>query len=327
MTTPIPAAQGENAALSVSLSRYKLFFAPLQGYTHLAFRRAHHSLVGGVDAYFTPFLRIEHGSLRKKDLYDLDPLANDGIPTVPQIIVKNRDEMCFLCDALQHLGWHRIDINMGCPFPLQTGAGRGAALLSHPERVEPLLREVSKRPDVAFSIKMRLGMDHADEALRLLPLLNEAPLHSITLHPRLATQQYRGAVSLDDFSRFYDSCRHPLIFNGDILSVSDISSLASRFPSLYGFMIGRGLLRIPTMHLPALSSEQRIQALFSLHDAIYSDAMRRLQGPQQQLNHLSAFWHYQEDQLPKKIYKKLTKAGSLRNYDSALSQLKVQLSS
>ena len=36
-------------------------FAPLQGYTDSAYRRAHHECVGGVDEYYTPFVRIEGG--------------------------------------------------------------------------------------------------------------------------------------------------------------------------------------------------------------------------------------------------------------------------
>jgi tRNA-dihydrouridine synthase len=60
-------------------------FAPLQGYTDAVYRRAHWECVGGVDEYYTPFVRIEKGEIRKKDLRDTDPAANEGVPMVPQV--------------------------------------------------------------------------------------------------------------------------------------------------------------------------------------------------------------------------------------------------
>ena len=137
-------------------------FAPLQGYTDCIYRRAHHECVGGVDEYYTPFVRIEHGEIRKKDLRDIDPERNSGVPTVPQVIAKDGDEFARLCDALQGQGWQRIDINMGCPFPMQVKAGRGSGLLQHPDKVEEILREMQSRPEVTFSVKMRLGMRKND---------------------------------------------------------------------------------------------------------------------------------------------------------------------
>ena len=121
-------------------------FAPLQGYTDAIYRRTHHECVGGIDEYYTPFVRIEKGEVRRKDLRDADPAANEGVPTVPQVIAKDGDEFARLCDALQGQGWGRIDLNMGCPFPMQVKAGRGSGLLQHPEQVEEILQEMQKRP-------------------------------------------------------------------------------------------------------------------------------------------------------------------------------------
>ena len=64
-------------------------FAPLQGYTDAAYRRAHWECAGGVGEYYTPFVRIEKGVVRRKDLRDTDPEGNRGVPTVPQVIVRD----------------------------------------------------------------------------------------------------------------------------------------------------------------------------------------------------------------------------------------------
>ena len=131
-------------------------FAPLQGYTDAVYRRAHWECVGGVDEYYTPFVRVEKGEIRKKDLRDTDPAANESVPTVPQVIARDGEEFARLCNSLQGQGWRRIDLNMGCPFPMQVKAGRGCGLLQHPERVEEILKEMQRRPEVSFSVKMRL---------------------------------------------------------------------------------------------------------------------------------------------------------------------------
>ena len=53
-----------------------LYMAPLQGLTEAPFRNSFERNFGGVDAYFTPFVRQEHGGPRRKDLRGLEPDAN-----------------------------------------------------------------------------------------------------------------------------------------------------------------------------------------------------------------------------------------------------------
>ena len=41
-----------------------IHFAPLQGYTDVIYRNAHAACFGGIDAYYTPFVRLEKGTFR-----------------------------------------------------------------------------------------------------------------------------------------------------------------------------------------------------------------------------------------------------------------------
>ena len=47
-----------------------IHFAPLQGYTDAAYRQAHACIFGGIDTYYSPFVRVEHGEIRRKDIRD-----------------------------------------------------------------------------------------------------------------------------------------------------------------------------------------------------------------------------------------------------------------
>ena len=175
-------------------------FAPLQGYTDCVYRRAHCEVAGGVDEYYTPFVRLEGGEPRRKDLRDIDSGRNDGVPTVPQVIARDREEFARLCDAVQSAGWRRVDLNMGCPFPMQVKAGRGCGLLMQEERLAEIAEEMGQRGEVIFSVKMRLGQEDAEECMRLVPIVNEMPLEHVTMHPRLGKQQYKGLPDREAFA-------------------------------------------------------------------------------------------------------------------------------
>lgn len=304
-----------------------IHFAPLQGCTDHVYRRIHHELIGGVDAYYTPFLRLEKDGIRNRDLRDVLPANNEGLPVIPQVIASNRDELCHLSDTLQNDGYRQININMGCSFPLQTRLGRGAGVLNNPDRVQELMEVVQSRPEVSYSVKMRLGMGSAEEGLSVLPLLNEAPLVHVAIHARLGRMQFRGEPDRAAFAQFAEHCTHPVIYNGDVTSPDDIRTLEQDFPTLHGVMVGRGLLARPTLGVEyangkEYTEQERIAHTLKMHDALFEYVRTTLQGGAQQLSRLQAFWEYQEPALPRKIYKKLMKAGSLITYDEAIGELR-----
>lgn len=148
-----------------------VYFAPLQGYTDVVYRKAHAALFGGIAAYYTPFVRIEKGDFRRKDLRDIDFENNRGVPVVPQAIASESDELRRIVDCMASLGYTRVDINLGCPFPILAYRHKGSGILPFPDEVERLLRPLESYDSLEFSVKMRLGWEEPSEALRLLPLL------------------------------------------------------------------------------------------------------------------------------------------------------------
>ena len=327
----------------------KILFAPLQGYTTGIYRKAHAEIFGGVDAYYAPFLRIENEKPREKDLRDLNSFDGNA-REIPQIIANSVDEFKILADALIAKGYTEIDFNMGCPFPMQVNRHRGAGILNDKQTVQKIMDEIRKISNangtapaivkgtapVKFSVKMRLGQDTPDEAFALLPILNEAPLSQITLHPRLGKQQYKGAIDFKSLEKFYEECHHPLVYNGDITSVSQISEMERRYPKLDGVMIGRGLLAHPSLAAEykglydknsatlncAATSQDFFDKLFQMHQVILDHACKTYQGDSQILSHVQSFWEYLEPSIPKKIFKKIKKAGKLSEYQEAITAMK-----
>ena len=303
-----------------------IHFAPLQGYTDDAYRRIHHQLIGGICTYYTPFVRMEAGSVRSKDMRDIRPEFNEGVPVVPQIILKSMKEFEYLVGIVEEKGYTRIDLNLGCPFPMQAKHGRGSGLLAHTDIIADMAQSIASKKHLQFSVKMRLGWEDADEWRPVLDILNETPLQQITLHPRIGTQQYKGALDMQAFEACYQACKHPLVYNGDITSVADIHRIEQAYPQLAGIMIGRGLLARPSLAIEYASGkeqtwEERRDTLLEMHSQLQAHYEPILNSEAQLHNKLRTFWEYMENELGRKPYKKIMKSGNLRNYLKAVREL------
>ena len=303
-----------------------IHFAPLQGYTDDVYRRIHHELIGGIQTYYTPFLRMEGGGMRSKDMRDIRPEFNEGVPVVPQIIVKSMKEFEYLVGIVEEKGYTRIDLNLGCPFPMQAKHGRGSGLLAHTDIIADMAQSIASKKHLQFSVKMRLGWENADEWRPVLDILNEPPLQQITLHPRIGTQQYKGALDMQAFEACYQACKHPLVYNGDITSVADIHRIQQAYPQLAGIMIGRGLLARPSLAIEYASGkeqtwEERRATLLEMHSQLQAHYEPILNSEAQLHNKLRTFWEYMENELGRKPYKKIMKSGNLRNYLKAVREL------
>lgn len=323
------AVQDIQTNLPTLQSMYKIHFAPLQGYTEDAYRRLHQIYFGGVATYTTPFVRLEHGGVRSKDMRDVRPEFNEHVNVVPQIIANGGGEMRILVDYLKSLGYRRIDVNAGCPFPLQTRHGRGSGLLALPDKLRELVEVMNCNSELVFSVKMRLGLDDVNQWQSCISLINDMPLCHVTMHPRIATQQYKGEVNMEAFDEFLSVCKHPVMYNGDICSVEEINRLENRYGErLLGVMIGRGLLARPSLAQEyisgtKLSPDQLVMKIKQMHNALLEHYRRIIPGEAQQLLKLRSFWDYMEPTIGRKSWKKIIKAGNMKNYLSRVEELSV----
>lgn len=304
-----------------------IYFAPLQGFTDAAYRKAHHAVCGGVEAYYAPFLRLEHGELRRRDVRDVSPPMQgetEGVLLIPQVIAADVEEFRVLTKVLMDKDYRQIDINMGCPFPMQTRLGRGAGMLQHPETVTAIMKEVAEQKEVAFSIKMRLGLESANEWQEILPILNAAPLCHITVHPRIGKQQYKGEMDMSAFASLYAASKHPVIYNGDLTTVADIEAVATQFPNLAGIMIGRGLLARPTLAEEyqtgkTYSDDEVRERILAIHREVLSHYEQTLEGGDAQvLQKILPFWEYAGAAFDHRLIKHLKKSHNLQEYKSLI---------
>ena len=302
----------------------KIYSAPLQGFTEAVWRNVHAAVFGGIDGYYTPFLRYEHGEIRSKDIRDIERKNNSVENLVPQVIAATPDEMRPLLNLIAGEGYSRVDINMGCSFPLQMRKRHGAGLLPYPELVAELMKEVAQHPEVSFSVKMRLGCNSKDEWKELMPILNDAPLRHVTMHPRLGIEQYKKPVDVDAFTEFYTACKHPVICNGDLNSLADINRVEQLFPGLKGIMLGRGLLANPALGVEYRTGRELTNAelgnlVRQMHDALMRELTPRLQGNTQFLSKMKPYWEYLLPDMLKRDKKAILKATTIEKYMNAVN--------
>lgn len=301
-------------------------FAPIQGHTDAPYRHFHRIVYGDHTCYYTPFIRLENDSLRQRDIKDLVSPMNDGCRFIPQIIFRDCKELTALTALIRGKGFRAIDLNMGCPFPLQTGHGRGAATVADKELCEAVARTVEENPDITFSVKIRLGLTDPTEWNTLLCELNKVRLSHITVHPRVARQQYGGDIDFDQFRRILEESHNPVIYNGDIKTPDDIEETIKRLPGISGIMCGRGLLGRPSLIAEYLSGkewnhEERIDKMLDFHRKLLDHYSANLCGDSQIISKIKPFWEYTETEIGRKAWKAVKKATNIAKYHSAVAMI------
>lgn len=301
-----------------------LHFAPVQGHTDAAYRHFHKEIYGGDQTYYTPFIRLEKNGIRPRDIKDITSELNEGLHLVPQIIFRDGNELSTLVKLLKEMGLKEIDLNMGCPFPLQTGHGRGAATITNENLAQEVVNCVKSNPDISFSVKMRLGMQDPQEWKKMLPYLNEVNLKHITLHPRVAKQQYGGEVNLEEFESFLKESKNPVIYNGDIKTPEEIKTIINKFPDINGIMIARGALGRPSLFSEYLNGEDwehetRLEKMLEFHKRLFQHYNGILCGDAQVISKIQPFWEYSEEEIGRRAWKAIKKACNISKYQTAIA--------
>lgn len=306
-----------------------IYQAPLQGFTDFTYRNVFHEVFGGVDKYFIPYLSYMKGKEIKKSLLkEILPENNNALPAIPQVLFSNTTELFELVSILVDNGYEEINLNLGCPYPMATNRGRGAAWLEKPLDLNDTLNELfSKGFPAKFSVKMRAGMKSNQEFKPVLEILNQFPLEEIIFHPRTASQMYDGKADPLLFSEAISLVKLPLIYNGDIFSETDLQELKAILPDQHCWMTGRGLLMDPTLALrlngEVFDQKLRKLKLKDFHDRLYLEYSERLQGSGHLLTKMTQFWSYFSESFENqhKSMKLVKKSSSVLKYNAAVVEI------
>ena len=303
----------------------QIYLAPLQGLTDWIFRESYTQHIGAFDKTFTPFVRMQNGEFyRPSQCNDLLPEHNQMQQPAPQFLGKDVasfqrfEELC-----LEH-DYKEANINMGCPYPMVTGKGMGAGLLANPDTIKQLLEGVFASTKLKISVKCRLGMEKPSDFEALIPIFNAFPLEELIIHPRIGKQQYKGEADMEAFANYVKHLTHPVCYNGDIDTVSDVEKLRTLTPQIERIMIGRGVLQHPFLlseiRGQALTQTEKMVMLRKFHTAIIEHSKTKYSGDLHFLKRFEEFWSYHAEGFENghKIYKQVKKSKTLAQYEAVV---------
>lgn len=222
----------------------KTFLAPLAGITNLPFRQLVKECGGAVVC--SEMVSAKGIFYNSKNTVTLMNSREDERPLSVQLFGADPESMAQAATFVQDLGVADIiDINFGCSVRKVVKQGAGVALMKEPKLFEAILKAVRNATHLPFTIKIRSGWDQSGhQAFALARIAQEIGVDAIAVHPRTATQGFKGIANWDHIRQIKEMLTIPVIGNGDITCVED----AARMFSLTGcdaVMVGRAAMSNP----------------------------------------------------------------------------------
>ncbi|MDO5522225.1 MAG: tRNA-dihydrouridine synthase family protein [bacterium] len=272
----------------------KFYFAPLVNVTGYVYRNAHYALFPGVDKYFTPFVSpTKDGIVKQKELIDILPENNEGVPIVPQILTNEVENFIATAKQMKAFGYKEINLNLGCPSGPVVSRGRGSGFLARKEELDQFLEEIFAADIMNISIKTRLGKDSPDEIYGLMEIFNKYPLKDLTIHARIQQDFYKNSPNREMFKEAARLSKNPICYNGDIYTKEEYQAFQTECPNVKLMMMGRGLLHNPGLVQEIKTGERAGQEdLHKLHDRLVREYEEILTGESFVLSRMKQFWFY-----------------------------------
>ena len=209
--------------------------------------------------------------------------TDDEQPIVAQIWGGEPGDMEQLAKHCKELGYHGIDINMGCPAKSAVKSG-GSALIRNPKLAAEAIR-AAKTAGLPVSVKTRLGYTYIDEWREWLTHLLRQDIVNLTIHLRTKKEMSKVPAHhelISDIVALRDEIApHTLLtINGDIEDRTHGLELIAKHPGVNGVMIGRGIFHNPfafELQPAKHTREELIELLFkqlTLFDE-YQDQLHR----------------------------------------------------
>ena len=304
----------------------QIYFAPLEGITGYIFRNAYEDYFGGIDRYYSPFVVTRDGGIMKnKEKNDILPEHNSRIALVPQLLTNHADSFCRAAGQMEELGYHEVNLNLGCPSGTVVSKGRGAGFLGRLDELQRFLDIIFAKCTCKISIKTRIGIESPEEFGRILEIYNQYPVCELIIHPRTRKEFYKGRPHMEIFDDAYARSKNPVCYNGDILSTEDCEMVSERYPGLSSVMIGRGFIARPGFagnegRKQALVTKETVQKFMGRLLADYREVMS---GDIHALFKMKEIWIYLGPCFTnyEKYLKKIKKTNKLGEYQAIAADL------
>lgn len=217
--------------------------APLAGITNLSFRlMIKQAGCGLVVSEMVSANGLVYKSQKTKSM--LATSASEK-PVSIQIFGTKPDIMAEAAQMVEASGADIIDINFGCSVKKILKNNSGAALMQDLDLAKEIIKRVRDVIRVPLTIKMRSGWDPSgNQALALCKIAESCGVDAVAIHPRTATQGFRGFADWSVIKKIQREIRIPVIGNGDIVSPEDAVRMLEE-TGCDAVMVGRASISNP----------------------------------------------------------------------------------
>ena len=178
---------------------------------------------------------------------------------------------------------------------------------------------------IAISVKTRIGWADEKEFDLLADVYNHYPMmKSLTIHPRLRTDFYKGDVREKVFEEYFASFKMPLGYNGDIITVGDIQRVTERYRPLAHIMVGRALMADPALFRKAKGGKAAtLKEIQNYYDALLESYRVAFGNLKNSLMRMKEYWFFQHNLFDgaEKAVKAIYKAKTLEDYTDAINRI------
>jgi nifR3 family TIM-barrel protein len=228
--------------------------APLAGITNLPLRLiAKRAGCGLVCSEMISSNGLVYGSDKTMQLLDSVP---EEKPLSVQIFGSDPPIMADAARIVQDSGADIVDINFGCSVRKILKSHSGSALMKNPSLARRILYSVRQAVSIPLTIKIRTGWDASgNQALDIARIAEACGVDAIAVHPRTATQGFRGKADWSLIARIKESLTIPVIGNGDVTEPADAMRMQEE-TGCDGVMVGRAAIGNPMIFSQILAVKQ-----------------------------------------------------------------------
>jgi len=302
----------------------KLYFAPMEGITTYTYRNLHNEIFGMCDKYFAPFIvPTDNSKINAKVLRDI-LRENNTADIIPQVMCSSADAFAEFTEKIKNIGYHEVNLNLGCPSGTVVKKHRGAGALKEPERLDRFLESIFSKADIKISVKTRTGFFSHDEFDGLLEIYNKYPITELIIHPRVREEYYNGTPGMQTFEKACENTKLKLCYNGNIYTKKEYEEIKEKYPNLNSVMIGRGAVKNPAIFREIKGGAPLKTSELVLFSNLLEKRYLRLLGSEvYTLHKLKEVWMYAMQNFPeeKKILKAVKKSNRLSDLNIAINAL------
>jgi tRNA-dihydrouridine synthase B len=218
--------------------------APMVGLSHSGLRCLVQDL-GGIGLLYTEMLAAKRLPSDNPTISPLLTRSTKEKPLIYQLVTGEIEHISAAVDKLHKLDADGVDLNLGCPAPIQKRQGAGSSLALNREKLQNILRELRDKTDLPLSVKIRLGQKIDSSVLAdTCKFYEDEGVDLITVHGRLIGEKFCRKPRWGAIAAAKKAVSIPVFANGGIFSVADAKHCLEQ-SGADGLMVGRGAVERP----------------------------------------------------------------------------------